>query len=577
MNEAINLRAYETISELLLFGEWVFAQHLFGESGTGELKDSALTERDIETVKITLENMKIDFARINEEVMPKFIDECLSIAPWEKYDVVGFTSVFSQNVACLFLAYKLKQLYPHLKTVIGGANVQSVMGRATAEAFEWIDYVVDGEGEELFPQLVENILDGKPYEKVPGILFRENGQVAANQGLPPMVRLDDTPVPDYTEYFSQLKDSGLKTLVDPSLLIESSRGCWWGEKAHCTFCGLNGQSMKYRTKSPEKVITEVIEQSSKYQTLIIEAVDNIIDRGAFENLIPQLAQHKLDLDMFYEVKSSLSREQIELLIAAGVTRIQPGIESLHTEILKLMRKGVTGIQNIQLLKWCKVYDLKVVWNLLCGFPGETSQHYQQMVETMSFITHLQPPSSAPRIILQRFSPYFFDSERLGIRNVRPMSLYNKIYPKERVNLMDIAYYFDYSLDDSYEDPDSYLGPVRDAMKRWAVGYYKGKYYFRYRKGPGFIELKDSRPKSLAGDGKLIKRAILTGDKMLAFEFCESIKGFREISEHIGRHSDVPPSEEQVQLTLDELVEKKYLFREGARYLSLATPSRRSDL
>jgi ribosomal peptide maturation radical SAM protein 1 len=521
--------------------------------------------------------MNIDFARINEEIMPKFVEECLVSAPWQDYSIVGFTPVFSQNVASLFLAYKLKQLYPHLKTVIGGANVQSVMGRATIEAFDWIDYVVDGEGEELFPRLVENILDGNLHEKIPGVLFTQNGHAATYDTLPPMVRLDDAPLPDYTEYFSQLKDSGLKTLVDPSLLFESSRGCWWGEKAHCTFCGLNGQTMKYRAKSPEKVISEVIELSSKYKTLIMEAVDNIIDRGAFESLIPQLAERKLDLDMFYEVKSSLNREQVEMLTAAGVTKIQPGIESLHTDILKLMRKGVTGIQNIQLLKWCKVYDLKVVWNLLCGFPGENRKHYEQMVETMSYITHLQPPSGAPRIILQRFSPYFFDSERLGIRNIRPMSLYNKIYPKERVNLMDIAYYFDYSLDDSYEDPDSYLGPVRDAMKRWAVGYYKGKHYFRYRKGPGFIELKDSRPKSLAGDGKLIKRSILTGDRMLAFEFCESIKGFREIFEHLGRHSDNPPSEAQAHLTLDDLVERKFLFREGARYLSLATPSRRSDL
>ena len=59
-----------------------------------------------------------------------------------------------------------------------------------------------------------------------------------------------------------------------------------------------------------------------------------------------------------------------MLHLAGVHRIQPGIESLSNNVLKLMRKGTTGIRNIQLLKWCKQYKIAVDWNILYGFPGK---------------------------------------------------------------------------------------------------------------------------------------------------------------------------------------------------------------
>jgi coproporphyrinogen III oxidase-like Fe-S oxidoreductase len=92
------------------------------------------------------------------------------------------------------------------------------------------------------------------------------------------------------------------------------------------------------------------------------------------------AAQRRDYKFFYEVKSNPRREQIRLLAAGGIRRIQPGIESLNTHILKLMRKGVTAIKNVRLIKWAFYYGIGIAWNLLLGFPGETQEDYERQLD-----------------------------------------------------------------------------------------------------------------------------------------------------------------------------------------------------
>src|SRR5262249_14811748 len=157
-----------------------------------------------------------------------------------KYAVVGFTSVFTQHLASLLLAQKIKQLHPQIKIVFGGANVEGVMGQEALRSFDWIDYVVDGEAEESFPVLVKNILAGQFYDPIAGVSFRNGDEVYLSSERPRMTQLNKVPIPDYSDFFREVEATGLKNRFQPYLMFESARGCWWGEKAHCVFCGLNG-------------------------------------------------------------------------------------------------------------------------------------------------------------------------------------------------------------------------------------------------------------------------------------------------------------------------------------------------
>jgi len=568
----MNLPVYEKISEQNLFGDWLFSQHLFGQYGTAELPNSYhdiasdrlhLFERSA-SVKMMIDRTKINFDEILK-IIPVFLDECLTSVSWEDYVLVGFTSVFAQHASSLLFAKKIKERFPAIKIAIGGANVHGPMGKAALRAFDWIDYVVDAEAEETFPRLIKNLLEGKPYERLPGISFRKQNEVVVHQELPSMVDMNRLPIPDYSEYFQELDRSKLKDKIRPVILFESARGCWWGEKSHCTFCGLNGQLMKFRSKRPGRVLHEIGAQMRRHNTFLFEATDNILDMNYFSTFLPRLAEIQEPLELFYEVKANLKRHHVDLLRSGKIKFIQPGIESLHSDVLQLMRKGVSAIQNIQLLKWCRERDIHISWNMLYGFPAEKRSHYDEILNRIRLITHLYPPTGVSRIDVQRFSPYYLRPEKWGIRNIRPMALYYYIYPESRVNLDNLAYHFDYSLPPGQENPECYIRPIAEAIEEWQKAYQELKIAFQVERLDGGLQIRDSRldENCLPAAERVI---VLRGLSASVYEYCESIRSFNEIYQNCTNRVE---GKEKLERILEQLVLEKLVFKEGDRYLSLA--------
>ena len=308
---------------------------------------------------------------------------------------MGFTSVFQQHVASLALARLIKQARPDIFVVLGGANCEGVMGAETVRQFPFVDAVVSGEGDQVFPELVQRVLDGTPVGGLQGVRTRDS--VASEFGkaqfstAPPIRNLDELPYPDFGDYFAQFEASRYGREWQPNLFFETSRGCWWGEKMHCTFCGLNGATMAFRSKSPQRALDELVTLAERHPGCNVQVVDNILDMNYFKTLVPELAARRVGLDLFYETKSNLKKDQIRLLRAAGIRFIQPGIESFSDTVLTLMRKGVSGLQNIQVLKWCKELGVEPNWNLLFGFPGEPPEE----VHAHGEVRPVSHASSAP--------------------------------------------------------------------------------------------------------------------------------------------------------------------------------------
>jgi radical SAM superfamily enzyme YgiQ (UPF0313 family) len=148
--------------------------------------------------------------------------------------------------------------------------------------------------------------------------------------------------------------------------------------------------MTYRSKSAPRALAELTHLATSYPGADIQVVDNILDLKYFKTLLPELAERKLNVSLFYETKSNLKKEQVRLLRDAGVKHIQPGIESFSDRVLKIMKKGVSGLQNIQLLKWCKEIGVEPLWNFLLGFPGESPDDYRQMPDLASRVCYSGP-------------------------------------------------------------------------------------------------------------------------------------------------------------------------------------------
>jgi ribosomal peptide maturation radical SAM protein 1 len=279
------------------------------------------------------------------------------------------------------------------------------------------------------------------------------------------MKMDALPLPDFRDYFYAYHSLALEQAFKAFLPVETSRGCWWGERSQCLFCGLNGMTIAYRSKSAAKVLEEFVSQSQRYGVSRFQAVDNILNLDFFKSVFPELIRRKIELNIFFETKANLKKNQVLLLKEAGVESIQPGIESLSDEILKLMRKGVTGLQNIMLLKYCREAGIGVAWNWLWGFPNEREEEYQRIARWVPLLHHLAPPSGFGRIHLDRFSPLFELWERYGLANVQPNFAYRSLYPIDRETLRDLAYYFDYDYVDG-RNPETYTKGLAKELTNW---------------------------------------------------------------------------------------------------------------
>src|SRR3712207_5931013 len=108
-------------------------------------------------------------------------------------------------------------------------------------------------------------------------------------------------------------------------------------------------------------------RSRRYGVFDFNAIDNIIAPEYIDALFGRLTEANADIRLHYEVRPSLSREQLKRMRRGGLFSIQPGVESLSTHVLKLMRKHTTGMRNLELIKWSTYYGINNLYNILVRF------------------------------------------------------------------------------------------------------------------------------------------------------------------------------------------------------------------
>ena len=548
-----------------MVGDWLFSVAAFPDTAPdpdAHMIDDLMA--GLSHLDMPQEELRKALLRTRSIDVPAYLDALMDNFSWEGVRVAGFSSTFQQNVASFALARRLKQRYPHIMTVFGGANFDGEMGAELVRTVECIDVAVIGEGDETFPRLLGALADGADLGTVPGLARRLGESVQVTPPASAPVRLDDLPAPDYEEYFQHAEDLGILPRVGHRnvwLPIETARGCWWGARHHCTFCGLNAASMSFRSKAAERVLDELAGQAKRYRSFRFEAIDNIMDMAYLTKLFPVLAENEAGYEIFYEVKANLKREQLKLMAQAGVTRIQPGIESLSSNVLRLMRKGVRAIQNVNLLRWAQYYDICVDWNLLWGFPGETEQDYTDQAAAIPHLLHLPPPASANRIWLERFSPLFTEHDTFRLRRRTPEPSYRYVYPGN-VDIERVAYFFDYDLDGGL--PDSAYEAVGQAAADWSRSWQAGPPpVLTYWSAPHFIQIYDERR---PGHGGTYTFEDTLADLYLACSRRPTTAAA------VRRELDLELPEEAIRELFEEFQKRGLMFVDGQLALALALPA-----
>ncbi len=438
---AMYTRIADSVSAMMAgLGDWLFRRVAFPDRPDNRdeyfqrhARQLGLSTGDVEALLDKREQL--------EQVLNGLIDA----HALDRYDVVGFTSVFAQNVATFALARLLKRRNPDLVVIAGGANCEATMGQVIARNVDAIDHVFSGPSLRTFPLFVERLLAGQRDEchRITGVYSRRRLalQVDGNSGeIGDELDIDaDLPL-DYDDFMASVGRFNHGQRIAPKLLFETSRGCWWGERSHCTFCGLNGTTMNYRAMQPGKAIG-LINRLFGYAPAVteFESVDNIMPMEYLSEVFPHITPPE-GACLFYETKANLKDKDLKVLAAAGVREIQPGIESLATSSLKLMKKGITSFQNVQLLQRCLRHGVKPGWNLLIGFPGEEEAVYRKYVDDIPKLLHLPPPTGVYPIRFDRFSPYFVLAEEHNLK-LQPYDFYAMVYPFSDADLERMAYFF----------------------------------------------------------------------------------------------------------------------------------------
>jgi ribosomal peptide maturation radical SAM protein 1 len=550
-------------------GEWFFRQAAFPE-----LPDNAekyfrryypIPDEDTRRFKLFVLEKRAQVPALMETLIDKYrLDEA---------QIVGLTSMFSQNAACFALARALKRRNPGTIIVMGGANCETPMGQEIVKNVESVDFIFSGPSLINFPQFIQYCTDGElsKCHRMAGVFSRRNCVLRKIAGtvdgyidaIGPELDINDVIQPNYAPFLRSIKEHFPHHEVRIRLFFETSRGCWWGERSHCTFCGLNGLSMNYRAMRPDKAIAYL---NSLFQYAPecsqFDCVDNIIPRNYFKEVLPFLNTPP-NVTIFYEIKADVSEEDVKAMQRARVKFVQPGIEALSTSTLKLMKKGTTAFQNLRLLKNCVLYDVYPSWNLLLGFPGEDENTYRKYVRDLPLFTHLPPPAGAFVVRFDRFSPYFTRAQEFGL-DLQPNEYYEMIFPFSRESLKNFAYYF---TNQNYKAEylaiiARWINKILDRYNAWEKLWHGEEQQVYPR-----LFIKESGNETLIYDSR--------SGEAVEYRIGSTSKELLERLSQPKRLSDLAHMQDIASMDLTKEIEflqdKGLLFEEEGRFLSLVLP------
>ncbi|MFA6358155.1 MAG: radical SAM protein [Candidatus Omnitrophota bacterium] len=282
-------------------------------------------------------------------------------------------------------AIGIKKVLPRTKIILGGLWY-SAMPVPTLEEIPEVDFIVMGE-EESFGDLIEAIDKNKPLSEVGGVTSRIDGKIVMGPHKPLMADLDKLPLPAY-DLFPMHKYVG-HTYWKPFVDMVTSRGC----PSACTFCYEWDQFdprspsdfLKWRAKSPERVIEEMELLQNKYGVKVVVIQDDnfIVDAARVKKFCELKLQKKIEtkwVSLGRAIDWVNCESILPLMKEAGLFMGVFGIEVTTQSELKRIAKGTTIDQIKQTIAILRKNDIAIVADIMMGFDYDTEEIIKQRFE-----------------------------------------------------------------------------------------------------------------------------------------------------------------------------------------------------
>ncbi|MGD9105512.1 MAG: RiPP maturation radical SAM C-methyltransferase [Desulfobacterales bacterium] len=563
--QTIGYRRYQAISERTWLAETIYAALLYPER-----------HKHIEKIFYKQAAGKPLLRKILFDTLTKQIQKAsetfIHTIDWGKYGLAGFSICFCQLTASLYFIRQVKKLFPNLFIVVGGSIFTGEATRNLFKFFPEIDIAINGEGELPLSRLIANLNDPQCKEMPPveGIITPKSDEKNTPAAFHQMNSLSDLVPPDYDDYFELMQSFGPEKTFFPTLPMEISRGCWWRRKQEsqrytgCAFCNLNLQWDGYRSKNPEQVVSEIDHLTTKYKTLSVAFMDNLLPLKTSRNIFNRMAKLEKDFRLFGEIRASTPGAVLKAMQTAGMQKVQIGIEALSTRLLKKLNKGTTTIQNIEIMKHCEMMSITNSSNLMLYFPGSDQKDVDETLRNLDFVLWFRPLKIV-HFWLGLESPVWQHPENFGLRSVFNHRNYAAIFPPDVFKAMRFMI-------------QSYRGDLGSQRKLWKPVKKKledwKKSYEQLHRGPKYeniLSLRDGRNFLIIRQKRLNSQSLthrLEGTSRAIYLFCFRHRSLKKI---LARFPSL--TADRIEPFLKMMVDKKLMFQENDNYLSLAVPAK----
>jgi radical SAM superfamily enzyme YgiQ (UPF0313 family) len=326
-------------------------------------------------IRVTEINTLINAGKIpnDDEFYEHIVDTVL--APDD--DLVGLMTDADSLHHTLLTAQRIKARRRQAKVVLGGP-ASSPMAALLLDSFPFLDYVVRGEGEQTFAELLEHLQGKRPARDILGLTWRDGGKPVENAPRALEDDLDLLPIPDFASYDMS---SGA------ALYLDVGRGCPF----KCSFCATAPfWKRQYRMKSIERIVKEAVLVRDAYGRNQINFSHDIFtcNRAWTLKFCDYLIEHPIHMAWTCSTRTDIiDPEVLERMAAAGCVEIYYGIESGSPEIQQTIEKGLDLDWSRTIVEASARVGIRPVTGFIVGYPFET---YQTLTDTLKrFFEYLE--------------------------------------------------------------------------------------------------------------------------------------------------------------------------------------------
>ncbi len=290
-------------------------------------------------------------------------------------DLIGITSTTSMMPDAYEVARMAREYNENVRIVMGGPHVTFVPER-TFDECPCIDYIVRGEGELTFKELVSSLSAGKDASDILGLSINIDGKAKNNPPRPLIKEVDEIPMPAYDLLpMEKYQVDGVRFGT-----VMTSRGCPF----NCAFCSSSLQfGKRWRGHSDERVIEELKYLHEKYRIREIEFLDDTftLNRPRAIRITQRIREEGLDISWTASSRVDLFTDEVaKALKSGGCHTVYFGIESGSQKTLDFIGKRITPEQSMAAVKKARAMKLHALGAFIIGFPDESKEDIKKTIK-----------------------------------------------------------------------------------------------------------------------------------------------------------------------------------------------------